>query len=133
MSFSPTPPRHAPEDGSAYIITLLVLVVLSIAGLSVALVTSVNEDNSVDMMLQDGTPSSIEWFGISWARPYIDRDERGPAPETAADVLSPGDIIYVMPITVGGWALAQLPRTLRKSGKSMDDQFKGDFRRFPKF
>ena len=91
------------------------------AGLSVALVTSVNEDNSIDMMLQDGTPSSIEWFGISWARPYIDRDERGPAPETAADVLSPGDIIYVMPITAGGWALAQLP-TAQSALVSVDPQ-----------
>jgi len=79
------------------------------AGLSVALVTSVNENNSVDIVLQNGTASKIEWFGISWARPYIDRETTGPAPQGAADVLAAGDIIYVMPITAGGWALGQLP------------------------
>ena len=80
------------------------------AGLSVAIVTALNAaDNSVDITLQDGTVTSIAWFGISWARPYIDRETRGPAPESVADVLTAGDIIYVLPITVGGWALAQLP------------------------
>ncbi len=80
------------------------------AGLSVAIVTALNEaNNSVDIVLQDGTESMIAWHGISWARPYVDRETRGPAPETVADVLTAGDIIYVMPITVGGWALAQLP------------------------
>lgn len=80
------------------------------AGLSVAIVTALNEaDNSVDIVLQDGTESMIAWHGISWARPYVDRETRGPAPENVADVLTAGDIIYVMPITVGGWALAQLP------------------------
>ena len=80
------------------------------AGLSVALVSALNEeDNSVDIVLQDGTASSIAWHGISWARPYIDRETRGPEPESVVDVLTAGDIIYVMPITIGGWALAQLP------------------------
>ncbi|MDH5346083.1 MAG: penicillin-binding transpeptidase domain-containing protein, partial [Gammaproteobacteria bacterium] len=91
------------------------------AGLSVALVTSVNGDNSVDIMLQNGTASKIEWFGISWARPYIDRETTGPAPSGAADVLTAGDIVYVMPITVGGWALAQLP-TAQSALVSIDPQ-----------
>ncbi|MDH3439161.1 MAG: transglycosylase domain-containing protein [Gammaproteobacteria bacterium] len=80
------------------------------AGLSVAIVTALNEeDNSVEIVLQNGTASSIAWHGISWARPYIDRETRGPEPESVTDVLTAGDIIYVMPITIGGWALAQLP------------------------
>ena len=79
------------------------------AGLSVAVVTALNDDNSASILLQGGTPSVIEWFGISWARPYIDNETRGPSPESVADVLSPGDVVYVMPVTVGGWALAQLP------------------------
>lgn len=79
------------------------------AGLSVAVVTNLNEDNSADIVLQDGTRTLLPWHGISWAKPFIDRETSGPAPQTAAEVLAPGDIIYVMPITVGGWALAQLP------------------------
>ncbi len=78
-------------------------------GLSVAIVTALNEDNSASVALQDGTPLSLPWHGISWARPYIDQSTKGPAPETVADVLSPGDIIYVMPTTAGVWALAQVP------------------------
>ncbi|MDH5499751.1 MAG: penicillin-binding transpeptidase domain-containing protein, partial [Gammaproteobacteria bacterium] len=34
----------------------------------------------------------------------------GPAPETAAEVLSVADIVYVMPVKGGGWALAQVPQ-----------------------
>ena len=79
------------------------------AGLSVAIVTALNEDNSARIMLQEGIESRIPWHGISWARPYIDRETTGPAPETVDQVLSVGDIVYVMPVTIGGWALAQLP------------------------
>ncbi|HET6629788.1 MAG TPA: PBP1A family penicillin-binding protein [Woeseiaceae bacterium] len=78
-------------------------------GLSVAMVTALHEDNSASVALQDGTPLTLPWHGISWARPYIDQANTGPAPETVADVLSPGDIIYVMPTTGGIWALAQVP------------------------
>jgi len=79
------------------------------AGLSVAIITALQEDNSANIVLQDGSPSSLPWHGISWARPQIDLVTTGDAPQTVADVLTPGDIIYVMPITIGGWALAQVP------------------------
>lgn len=79
-------------------------------GLSVALVTRLNEDNSADIVLQNGTTTKLEWHGISWARPFVDIETTGPAPETVADVLAPGHIIYVMPITIGGYALAQVPQ-----------------------
>ena len=78
-------------------------------GLNVAVVTSVNEDNTADIVLQSGETSSLPWFTLSWAKPFIDRETSGPAPESAADVLTACDIVYVMPITVGGYALAQLP------------------------
>ena len=78
-------------------------------GLSVALVTTLNEDRSATIVLQDGTTATLEWHGISWARPFVDRETTGGAPQTVADVLAPGHIIYVMPITIGGWALAQVP------------------------
>jgi len=78
-------------------------------GLSVALVTALHEDNSADVVFQDGTKSILQWHGMSWARPFIDRETTGPAPESVAEVVAPGDIIYLMPITIGGWALAQIP------------------------
>lgn len=78
-------------------------------GLSVAMVVALNPDNSADIVMQDGSRTILEWFGISWARPFIDRSTRGPAPQQVADVLAPGDVIYVMPVQGGGWALAQIP------------------------
>ena len=78
-------------------------------GLSVALVTTLNEDNGATIVLQDGTTTRLEWHGMSWARPFIDRETTGAAPQTVADIVAPGHIIYLMPITIGGWALAQIP------------------------
>jgi penicillin-binding protein 1A len=80
-------------------------------GLAVALVTSLGvEDNSASVVLQDGRQVTVPWRGISWAKPYIDRETFGPAPKTVTDVLSRGDIVYLMPTTAGTFALAQVPQ-----------------------
>jgi len=78
-------------------------------GLSAAIVLAVNEDNTADIVFRDGSSSQLPWNGISWAKPFIDRETTGPAPESATDVLDPGDVIIVMPTTAGSWALAQIP------------------------
>jgi penicillin-binding protein 1A len=78
-------------------------------GLTAALVTAVNEDNSVEMIFADGSRDLIQWSGLSWAKPFIDRQTTGEMPETAADVLAVSDLIIVMPTTMGTWALAQVP------------------------
>lgn len=78
-------------------------------GLSAGIVTTLNEDNSAEIVLANGERDLIPWQGISWAKPFIDRETIGPAPESVADVLSVGDIVVVMPTTAGTWALAQLP------------------------
>ena len=78
-------------------------------GLSVALVTAVNDDNSASIVLADGEQAVIPWAGISWAKPFIDRETAGAEPETVADVLKIGDVIHIMPTTIGIWALADAP------------------------
>lgn len=78
-------------------------------GLAVAVVTGLHQDGSAGIVLQNGLSDSLPWFAIRWAKPFIDRETTGPAPETVADVLTPGDVVYVMPITAGGYALAQAP------------------------
>jgi penicillin-binding protein 1A len=78
-------------------------------GLSLALVVAVNEDNSADIVFRDGSAATIPWHGLSWAKAFIDRETTGPPPETAAEVVAPGDIVYVMPTAADFWALAQLP------------------------
>ena len=77
--------------------------------LSVALVTALNDDNSASIMLADGSRSEIPWLGIEWAKPFIDRETTGPAPEAVQDVLAVGDVVYVMPTTLGVWALTNAP------------------------
>ena len=77
--------------------------------LSVALVTALNEDNSASILLADGSQSEIPWIGIDWAKPFIDRETTGPEPESVQDVLAVGDVIYVMPTTLGVWALTNAP------------------------
>ncbi len=77
--------------------------------LDVAIVTFLFEDNSAEIVLQGGVRSSLPWQGTSWAKPFIDRETTGEAPETIAEILAPGQIIHVMPTTLGTWALAQMP------------------------
>ncbi len=79
-------------------------------GLAVAIVTSINDDNSAGIVLQSGLRTVLPWRGISWARPFIDSETSGPAPETASDVLKVGDVIYAMSVKAGGFALAQVPQ-----------------------
>lgn len=78
-------------------------------GLSLALVTNVAQNNVATIVFHDGVEATLPWAGISWANPFIDRENFGPAPKSAADVLAVGDIIYVMPTANSSWALAQIP------------------------
>jgi penicillin-binding protein 1A len=79
-------------------------------GLSVALVTALGDDNSTTALLSNGNYITVPWNGTRWAKPFIDNETTGPAPEAVTDVLAVGDVIYVMPTASGQWALAQEPR-----------------------
>lgn len=78
-----------------------------IGGLAPAVVVNVEERNATAVMA-NGESIVIDWDGLSWARPYIDSNRRGPVPHTAADILAPGDLVRVTPAN-GGWRLAQIP------------------------
>ncbi len=78
-------------------------------GLSLALVTDVLSDDSAQIVFRDGSAAKLPWSAMNWAKPFIDRQTAGPEPESAADVLAAGDVVYVMPTSDGGWALAQPP------------------------
>ena len=56
-----------------------------------------------------GETVTVEWDGMTWARPYIDVDRRGVRPRTAADVVAVGDIVRVQRLNAGGWRLGQVP------------------------
>ena len=78
-------------------------------GLSVALVTATSDNNSARITFSGGVEATLPWAGIRWAKPFIDRETTGPEPEKVDDVLSVGDLIYVMPTANDSWALAQVP------------------------
>jgi penicillin-binding protein 1A len=82
------------------------------------------QDQSARVYTQDGYIVELDWNGLSWARKYIDEATLGPAVHTAADVLAPGDIVYLQYVDAepakssasateqqpGHWLLAQLPQ-----------------------
>jgi penicillin-binding protein 1A len=77
--------------------------------LTIALITQLNDDNSANFVVAGGSSHTLPWSGISWARPFLTTETRGPSPKTVDQVLKPGDLVYVMPTNSGNWALAQIP------------------------
>lgn len=54
--------------------------------------------------------SEIPWSGLSWAARELGEGQTGPAPKTAADVLSRGDVVYVVWHDASNADLAQVPQ-----------------------
>jgi penicillin-binding protein 1A len=71
-------------------------------------VTAVHE-RSIDVLLRDGETVNIDWSGLSWARPFISRDNAWPPPQAASDVASVGDRVRIRQTAEGNWQLGQLP------------------------
>jgi len=76
--------------------------------LMTALVQSVAERSAV-LRARDGTPMTLAWEDLSWARPALTQDALGASPRTAAEVLRAGDLVYVEPVPGDRHRLAQLP------------------------
>lgn len=79
-----------------------------VGGLVPALVHEVGEQEAT-LYVQGSGPELLTWAGMSWARPYVNDDQVGPEPETAGDILTAGDIVYLGWLDEGGRRLAQIP------------------------
>ena len=79
-----------------------------IGGLTAGLVTAVDE-KSVEVLLQDDDVITIDWEGLSWARPYKSANRMGKSPKQASDVLNVGDVVRVQQQDDGAWNLTQVP------------------------
>jgi len=66
----------------------------SYAGLRPALVESVDAE-AAQVRLGDDRRVTVTLEDVTWARPYIDVDRRGPRPQQVGDVLATGDLIRV--------------------------------------
>jgi penicillin-binding protein 1A len=74
-----------------------------------AIVLSTGE-KSMTVVNQSLEVIELDWEKLSWARPYIDVDTRGPRPKTAAEIADIGDLIRINQRLDGAWALGQVPK-----------------------
>ena len=79
-----------------------------LGNLAVALVESVAEKAAV-VRLRDDRRVDLRWEDLSWARRALPEDKLGPAPASAAEVLAPGQFVYLEPLAEDHWRLAQQP------------------------
>ena len=73
-----------------------------------ALVVAVDEKEA-RVYLRGGRLIGLDWEAISWAKPYIDVNKQGAAPELASEVLVPGDVVRIYKNLQGRWQLGQVP------------------------
>ncbi len=80
-----------------------------IGDLQPAVVTQVSEQTAL-VLTTDGNSIELPWDGLDWARPYISDQAQGPDPETAADVVQEGEVVYVRQrLSDGVWQISQFP------------------------
>lgn len=88
--------------------------VRTFGGLEPAVVTVLN-DHDAEVLRANGKLVSVNMEAMAWARPYIDVNAMGNAPNLPADVLAIGDLIRIQaigertPTQETEWRLAQLP------------------------
>ncbi|MFT5576061.1 MAG: penicillin-binding protein 1A [Bermanella sp.] len=67
-------------------------------------------DKSARLLMRDASDITLQWKdGLSEARPFINEDSRGTAPQKASDVVKIGDLVRVI-ADGDGWKLSQLPK-----------------------
>jgi penicillin-binding protein 1A len=81
----------------------------TISGLAAALVLD-SAPERASLLLRDGQLIELNLEQVTWARPYIDENRRGPAPKGVDGVLSPGDVVRVELNDEGAYTLSQVPR-----------------------
>lgn len=79
-----------------------------VGGLESALVVRVG-DKSAQAYLGPGKVVTLDWKGLSWARPFVNRNLVGNPPTKASDVVKAGDVVRVRK-QAGQWQLTQVPK-----------------------
>jgi penicillin-binding protein 1A len=79
-------------------------------GAEPAIESTAKEDKlSATALLKDGRQVHIPWQGINWAREYISVNRIGNELTSVAEVIKPGDVVWLAHDAVNGWSLAQIP------------------------
>jgi penicillin-binding protein 1A len=76
--------------------------------LKIAVVVATGEDNSAEMYVRSVGYVTVPWDNLKW-RPFINDDVIGDEPETVSDMVSVGDLVYLLNNESKGWQLAQIP------------------------
>lgn len=71
-------------------------------------VVSAMKADGIEARLRNGDTIWIAFSAMQWARPFIDNNSRGPAPQSPASVVKVGDVIRVQ-AEKEQWLLAQVP------------------------
>ncbi|MEE4294704.1 MAG: penicillin-binding protein 1A [Xanthomonadales bacterium] len=79
-----------------------------ISGLEPGLVIEAEEELAL-VYLRNGQTVALSLADMSWASPFVDRNRKGAAPKTVADIMAPGDIIRARLHDDGSWRLGQMP------------------------
>jgi len=77
------------------------------ADLRAGLVLAVDEEGA-EVMVRGAGPVRVPFEGMSWARPFVDDDQRGAEPESPADVLARGEVVLLRQ-EGDTWSLGQAP------------------------
>ncbi len=79
----------------------------AVGGVEPAVILAVEERSAIALTARHGEVV-LDWEGIVWAKPYIDENRVGKAPERVEELLAPGDVVRVVP-GEDGWELTQVP------------------------
>ena len=68
------------------------------------------DNNTITVMLADGSQEQVNWETMKWARPYINSRSMGPTPRKPADIVKVGDLIRVQRQDDQSLSFAQIPK-----------------------
>ncbi len=66
-------------------------------------------EKTADVLVSNGEETQLQLDNMLWAAPYIDVNKTGSEPQSVAEVLKRGDVIYLQKLD-GQWRLAQDPK-----------------------
>lgn len=85
----------------------------SVGAVTPAVVTQV-EGQAAKVIAKDIGEITLPWESMHWAREYLNEERQGPPPESAADIMAVGHVIWLRKVgknkeTKPQWRLAQIP------------------------
>ncbi|MGG5287845.1 penicillin-binding protein 1A [Pseudomonas shirazensis] len=80
----------------------------TLGGLEPAIVTQVDK-TGLKVLTRNGEEQDVAWDTMKWARPYLNTNAQGRAPQSPADVAQIGDLIRVQRLDEGKLKFSQVP------------------------